>query len=326
MMENHSFDNYFGMLQPWRRARTLGPNGLPSNTNPTWKGGGGQVTAYHAGSPCTAHYNIGQDWVRSHLAWDHGRNDGFLAETDNTDALSYFDGSDIPFYYSLGRTFPICDRYFCSLMGQTDPNRKFMIAGTANGQVNDSSLSRCSDHALPGQPGPMLRPAHATGHLVEGLLRHPADLGRALLRGGQEVPAQPGLHRGVLRRCGGRNAAGRQLRRPRRVAGLGGEPTGHPDRGVFLPAGHPSRDARCGLGQDPPSVHLRRARGLLRPRAPGAHGGARRRGTGGPRRPDLRRPVHLVRVPRPGGRGLTVGQSRLCLTRRVRPHLVPPPH
>ncbi len=135
MMENHSFDNYFGMLGRGD-GFTLGSNGLPTNSVPTWKGG--TVQAYHAPSPCTAHYDIGQDWQRSHLAWDHGRNDGFLAETNNTDALSYFDASDIPFYYSLGRVFPICDRYFCSLMGQTDPNRKFMIAGTANGQVNDS--------------------------------------------------------------------------------------------------------------------------------------------------------------------------------------------
>jgi phospholipase C len=135
MMENHSFDNYFGMLGRGD-GFTLGPDGLPVNSVPTWKGG--RVQAYHAGSACTAHYNIGQDWVRSHLAWDHGRNDGFLAETNLTHAMAYFDAGDIPFYYSLGRTFPVCDRYFCSTMGQTDPNRKFMIAATANGQVNDS--------------------------------------------------------------------------------------------------------------------------------------------------------------------------------------------
>ncbi len=137
MMENHSFDNYFGMLGRGD-GYTLDANGHPVNANPTWKGG--NVRAYHAPSPCTAHYNIGQDWKRSHLAWDQGRNDGFLAETNNVDAMSYFDASDIPFYYSLARTFPICDRYFCSLMGQTDPNRRFMVAATSVGEVNDTSL------------------------------------------------------------------------------------------------------------------------------------------------------------------------------------------
>src|SRR5580692_10034292 len=111
MMENHSFDNYFGMLGRGD-GFTLDANGHPLNANPIWSGG--NVRSYHAPSPCTAHYNIGQDWKRSHLAWDQGRNDGFLAETDNVDAMSYFDASDIPFYYSLASTFPICDRYFCS--------------------------------------------------------------------------------------------------------------------------------------------------------------------------------------------------------------------
>jgi phospholipase C len=138
MMENHSFDNYFGMLGRGD-GFTLGAGGLPVNAQPTWKGG--TVTAYHAPSTCTAHYDIGQDWVRSHLAWDQGRLDGFLAETDATDAVAYFTGDDIPFYYSLARTFPVCDRYFCSVMGQTDPNRRFMIAATSVGEVNDTSVS-----------------------------------------------------------------------------------------------------------------------------------------------------------------------------------------
>src|ERR1700684_1925047 len=78
MMENHSFDNYFGMLGRGD-GFTLDANGHPLNSQPTWKGG--SVRAYPAPSPCTADYNIGQDWIRSHLAWDHGRLDGFLAES-----------------------------------------------------------------------------------------------------------------------------------------------------------------------------------------------------------------------------------------------------
>ncbi len=115
MMENHSFDNYFGMLGRGD-GFTLGADGQPTNSVPTWKGGGGSVKAYHAASPCTAHYNIGQDWIRSHLAWDLGRNIGFLAETNLTVAVSYVVASDIPFYYSVGRTVPFCGGYFCSVM------------------------------------------------------------------------------------------------------------------------------------------------------------------------------------------------------------------
>jgi phospholipase C len=37
--------------------------------------------------------------------------------------------SDIPFHYALADAFTICDAYYCSLMGPTDPNRYYMWTG-----------------------------------------------------------------------------------------------------------------------------------------------------------------------------------------------------
>jgi phospholipase C len=51
--------------------------------------------------------------------------------------MAYWTGDDLPFYYDLARTFPLCDRYFASVMAQTYPNRRFLMAGTALGQVSD---------------------------------------------------------------------------------------------------------------------------------------------------------------------------------------------
>src|SRR5665213_3208740 len=138
VMENHSFDNYFGMLGRGD-GLTRGAHGVPTNFNPDQAGH--RVPAYHSPSVCQSHYSVGQDWNRSHVAWNHGRNDGFLKLSNRRDAMAYFTEADIPFYYSLGRTFPLCDRYFSSLMGQTDPNRRFMVAATSVGQVNDTSLT-----------------------------------------------------------------------------------------------------------------------------------------------------------------------------------------
>jgi phospholipase C len=45
---------------------------------------------------------------------------------------------DLPFTYSLARTFPIGDRWFCS---QTYPNRRYLIAGTSAGMTDDGGLS-----------------------------------------------------------------------------------------------------------------------------------------------------------------------------------------
>ena len=48
--------------------------------------------------------------------------------------MGYFDERDIPYYHALAKSFTICDRYFCSAMGATDPphtatKRRSPIAG-----------------------------------------------------------------------------------------------------------------------------------------------------------------------------------------------------
>jgi phospholipase C len=144
MMENHSFDCYFGMLGRGDGFR-LGANGQPLQSCPGPDGT--PVPAYHSPSTCQAHYHVGQDWDASHRSWDFGRNDGFVKAT-SSDAMAYWTGSDIPFYYSLARSFPVCDRYFASVMAQTYPNRRFLIAATALGQVSDP-LPGVTDHPPP---------------------------------------------------------------------------------------------------------------------------------------------------------------------------------
>jgi len=133
MMENHSFDNYFGMLGRGD-GFTLDANGAPTATNADAEGAA--VRAHHAPSTCQANYQVSQSWTASHVSWDAGAMDGFVRGS-SADAMAYWTGEDLPFYYSLGRTFPLCDRYFASVMAQTYPNRRFLLAGTALGQVSD---------------------------------------------------------------------------------------------------------------------------------------------------------------------------------------------
>jgi phospholipase C len=51
--------------------------------------------------------------------------------------LGYWTGAELPFYYGLAATFPVADRWFCSCLGPTFPNRRFLIAGTAHGLIDD---------------------------------------------------------------------------------------------------------------------------------------------------------------------------------------------
>ena len=134
MMENHSFDNYFGVLGRGDGFR-LDAQGRPLNSNPGPDGS--PVVAYRAASVCQANVGVSQNWVVSHASWNKGRNDGFVT-AKGIDSMAYFTGDDLPFYYSLGRTFPLCDRWFASTMAQTDPNRRFLMAGSAFGLVDDS--------------------------------------------------------------------------------------------------------------------------------------------------------------------------------------------
>jgi phospholipase C len=140
MQENHSFDNYLGMLGKGD-GFTLDGHGRPRNTNPDPSGG--YVRAFHETDTLQAGH-VTQSWDASHLQYAGGRNDGFIGPESSSDwSMAYYTGDEIPFYYSLARTFPLCDRYFCSVLAQTYPNRRFLLAGTAFGLIAtvDSSVT-----------------------------------------------------------------------------------------------------------------------------------------------------------------------------------------
>lgn len=132
VMENHSFDNYFGMLGRGE-GFTLDEHGRPTNSNPGPDGEA--VTAYHFDGTAQPVDEPAPDWNACHIQWSEGTNDGFVRSGSGRTAMGYWTGDDIPFYWAMARTFPLCDRYFASALTQTFPNRRFMWAGTALGMV-----------------------------------------------------------------------------------------------------------------------------------------------------------------------------------------------
>ena len=131
MMENHSFDNYFGMLGRGD-GFPLGADGTPVATN--LDDTGKAVAAFHAPTTSQKGVRVSQNWASTHKQYDDGKMDGF-ATASSPGAMGYFTGDDIPFYYGLAKAFPICDRYFASVMAQTYPNRRFLQAATARGNI-----------------------------------------------------------------------------------------------------------------------------------------------------------------------------------------------
>jgi phospholipase C len=133
MMENHSFDNILGLIGRGDGFR-LGANGRPAATNPD--GHGHLVRAFHMPTECQTD-GVGNDWKAAHQAYDDGTCQGFVTGT-SAEAMGYFTREDLPFSCGMASVFPIADRYFCSVMGQTNPNRRYLYAATSLGLVNDS--------------------------------------------------------------------------------------------------------------------------------------------------------------------------------------------
>ena len=137
MMENHSYDNKLGMLmRTGADGFTLGKFGKPTASNPYPDG---RIQhAFRMPTTCQLSGQPSQEWAQSHIQFDGGLNDGFVKSASGPVAMGYWRNEDQPFYASLAKTFPIADRYFSSVLGQTFPNRRYLLAATSLGMVNDT--------------------------------------------------------------------------------------------------------------------------------------------------------------------------------------------
>jgi phospholipase C len=133
MMENHSFDNLLGLIGRGD-GFALGSDGHPTASNPD--GHGNLIHAFHMPTECQTE-GVRNDWTAAHEAFDGGTNQGFVTSS-TPEAMGYFTKDDLPFTCGMAGVFPIADRYFCSAMAQTDPNRRYLISGTSLGLIDDS--------------------------------------------------------------------------------------------------------------------------------------------------------------------------------------------
>jgi phospholipase C len=136
---------------------TLGPDGLPLNSNPDRQGQ--PVRVHHLSLPFNPSFHVDQTWNDSHLQWNGGAMDGFVTTTNSNEPMGYLDGTDLPWYYGFAEAYGIGDRYFCSCLAQTFPNRRFLQAATAAGLVSTTI------------PNPFTRPP-ATGLIWDRLDAH----------------------------------------------------------------------------------------------------------------------------------------------------------
>jgi phospholipase C len=74
--------------------------------------------------------DVAHDWVTQHDSWNGGAMNAFMTahlasdgDTNDPVTMGYYTSNELAFYYALANAFTICDRYFCSVLGPTDPNR-----------------------------------------------------------------------------------------------------------------------------------------------------------------------------------------------------------
>jgi phospholipase C len=133
MMENRSFDHVLGWLpgadgrqHGLRYVDGAGVSHRTWNLAPDWQG-------WKYGDPK-------HDWPSVAVQYDGGRSDGFLKTQAVGDLfpIGFYDDDALPILAALARHNATLDRYFCSMLGPTWPNRFYLHCGATD--VDETGL------------------------------------------------------------------------------------------------------------------------------------------------------------------------------------------
>ena len=176
IQENRSFDHYFGTLSGVRGFSD--PNVLTQTvggqTYPVFDQFGFQPGTGPDATGYTQPFHLLNDppledgettndithsWGPQHQSWNNGAMNQFMAAhlaSDGDDngpvTMGYFTRADLAFYYALADAFTVCDHYFCSVLGPTDPNRLMGMsawidpAGANGGPVVETFDDRVAEY------------------------------------------------------------------------------------------------------------------------------------------------------------------------------------
>ncbi|HEV2813543.1 MAG TPA: alkaline phosphatase family protein [Solirubrobacteraceae bacterium] len=131
MMENRSFDHYFG----WR------PDADGKNTGLEYPDKEGKLLPTYRLTPdfqgC-GHPDPDHGWTGGRWQLNGGRNDRFVTGNEAGDgsdefAIGYYLKEDLPFMGPASEAFQLHDRFFCSILASTYPNRHYMWSAQGGG-------------------------------------------------------------------------------------------------------------------------------------------------------------------------------------------------
>ncbi|MGD0312147.1 MAG: alkaline phosphatase family protein [Acidimicrobiales bacterium] len=147
MMENRSFDHYYGSYPGVRGFDDHPSDDLGAFSQPYQPLGSssadGRLLPFHLDTvntdiaDCT--FDLTHNWGPQHQCRNDGKMDAFVRVHTalgnegpylGVITMGYYNRADLPYYYALADAFTICDGYHCSVMGPTHPNRLMQMSGT----------------------------------------------------------------------------------------------------------------------------------------------------------------------------------------------------
>jgi phospholipase C len=134
-MENRSFDHFLGWL----------PNadGKQTNAYPLPNAAGQSATTFALAPDYRGcgHPDPDHTYAGGRIEYGKGNMDGWLLDTANDEySIGYYQAADIPFLAALAQNYTTLDKYFCSILAPTLPNRFFMLAAKTDRLDNTISL------------------------------------------------------------------------------------------------------------------------------------------------------------------------------------------
>lgn len=140
MQENRSFDHYLGTLRGVRGFGDPHPVRLPSG-KPVWHqpDGAGELLPFHPTVDdlgAAFLQGLPHSWPDGQSAINKGHYDGWVP-AKGAATMAYLKRQDALFHYALADAFTVCDAYYCSFIGNTDPNRYYLWTGWTGNDGRD---------------------------------------------------------------------------------------------------------------------------------------------------------------------------------------------
>jgi phospholipase C len=148
MLENRSFDHYFGSLRGVRGFGDRHPPPLPSG-KPVWfqSDGEREISPFRLNTKTTSALRTPgtpHTFSDAQGAWGQGKL-GLWPKFKTPMSMGHYVREDIPFQFALAEAFTLCDAHHCSVTTGTDPNRIVFFSGSNFDPEHRERGENCTD-------------------------------------------------------------------------------------------------------------------------------------------------------------------------------------